>query len=118
MADQKNEKKTQAQTGSQGDKQGQKKGEQHGQDKGQQGKGQMGQQSQPKNEQPRQQGAADRAEGQPDPSTSRVEEQGRMGVSEIRRKDQNPNEYVGDDMENEPQMGVGRPTPTGPKQIR
>lgn len=43
---------------------------------------------------------------------SKPEEQGRLGETEVRRKQQNPNEAVGDQMENRPRT-PSMPSPTG-----
>lgn len=48
---------------------------------------------------------------------SKPEEQGRLGKSEIRRKQANPNEAVGDQMEDRPDMPQTPPR-TGAKQIK
>ncbi len=48
---------------------------------------------------------------------SKPEEQGRLGETEVRRKQQNPNEAVGDQMEDRPNMPE-MPDRTGAKQVR
>ncbi|MCB9527228.1 MAG: hypothetical protein R3F65_03965 [bacterium] len=74
-------------------------------------------QGQQKQGQP-QQSSRQQSEGQPSKAQTHREEQGRLGEDEIRRRQQNPNEAVGQEFEREPEMGVGRPQKDGPKQVR
>lgn len=80
--------------------------------------GQPAQGSQKDSQKGGQKGQAQQSEGQPSKSQTRQEEQGRLGQDEIRRRQQNPNEAVGQEFEREPEMGVGRPANDGPKQVR
>lgn len=74
-------------------------------------------QGQQKQGQP-QQSSRQQSEGQPSKAQTHREEQGRLGEDEIRRRQQNPNEAVGQEFEREPQMGESRPQQGGAKQIR